>query len=292
MARDTGARPPAPPADRVASDSGAVSPAGAPDDLRALLEQVTAAASWLRWRIVDAPPRARLLDRAVATPAVDLAEGELSCAALAGDPETLAAAVVTSGEGRGSDDLGVLASLWWQGYAYRVAGTALACWLLTGRAPDVRADGMAVGVSRSRPSSVAFLPGADAPTADLPVFCDRLFAGHLDLVAASLRARHTVGAQLVWGNVAAACASAAGAVRHAVRDGWSQGVEAFAAAAPHDLASLGEWSCSAPGDADGEWSYQRRTCCLWWKTAASGGALCSDCSLHRGGRPPHADVAG
>ncbi len=258
----------------------------AADDLPALLGQVTAVASFLRWRIVDPPAPAPLTDWATPHPAVDLAEDELSCTTLAGDPETLAAAVAVSGDGRGSDDLGVLASLWWQGYAYRVAGTALACWLLTGRAPDVRADVTAVGVSRSRPSSVAFLTGGKAPTGDLPGFCDRLFAGHLDLVAASLRARHTVGTRLVWGDVAAACASAAGGVRHAVGDGWSDRVEAFAAAAPHDLASLGEWSCSPPD----EWSYQRRTCCLWWKTSASGGALCSDCSLHRRQRPSRAEA--
>jgi ferric iron reductase protein FhuF len=165
-----------------------------------------------------------------------------------------------------------------------VAGTALACWLLAGIAPDVRAEATAIGVARSRPSSVVYLAasgtGADpAVTDDLGTFVGWLFAGHLDRVAGTLRARHQLGAQLVWGNVAAACASGVGAVHESAPPDWPDRLADFLAAAPHGLAALGRWSFGAPDEARGP-EFRRRTCCLWWKTTVAAGALCADCSLH------------
>jgi ferric iron reductase protein FhuF len=229
------------------------------------LGRLTEVADFMRWRL-GAP-----------------AEGELACATLAASPETVAEVVATSADARGTGDPVVLASLWWQGYAYRVGGTALACWLLTGLAPDVRAERMAVGVARGRPSSVAY--GSDEATGDAGTLAEWLFAGHLDAVASSLRGSFRLGSGLVWGNVAAACAAGAGAVRDAAGPGWHQGVEAFLAVAPHDLAGLGAWEPKPT------WAYHRRTCCLWWKTTTSGGALCSDCSLHRATTDPATDRA-
>ena len=156
-----------------------------------------------------------------------------------------------------------------------------------------------MGVARSRPSSVVYpaeaeTPGAGSgPAADGPAgrdpatLVDRLFPGHLDRVAASLRTRHALGRSLIWGNVAAACAAAAGAVRAASGPGWRDRLDAFLAAAPHDLAAFGRWTfppgavdpaavTSASGD---DPTYRRTTCCLWWKTSAAAGALCADCSL-------------
>jgi iron complex transport system ATP-binding protein len=236
----------------------------APADLRAALGRLADPAPHLRWRLV--PPGAAL------------AGDELACVELAGDPDALAAAAAATAEGRGSDDPQVLASLWWQAYAYRVAGTALACWLLSGVAPDVRAEATAVGIARSRPSSVVYLvPAAGGGDGELATFVDRLFAGHLDRVAESLRARHALGRSLIWGNVAAACASAAGSVRAAAGAAWPDRLRTFLAAAPHDLAALGRWAFPAGADP----AYRRTTCCLWWKTSAAAGALCADCSLAR-----------
>jgi ferric iron reductase protein FhuF len=233
------------------------------------LGRLTDVADWMRWRL--------------RTPGDALAEGELACATLASSPEVVGRAIETSADVRGTDDPVVLASLWWQGYAYRVGGTALACWLLTGTAPDVRAQGMAVGVARGRPSSVAYTSGEG--TGDVGTLVEWLFAGHLDPVAASLREGHRIGTGLVWGNVAAACAAGAGAVREAAGPRWHDGLAAFLAAAPHDLDGLGAWEPTPT------WAYHRRTCCLWWKTTTSAGTLCSDCSLHRAAtdQPPRSD---
>lgn len=267
---DTGT---APGRETVASSGG-----GGTGRLERALGALREPAPHLRWR--------------VAAPGDPLEGGEMACATLAYDPDALAAAVAASAEGRGSDDLQVLASLWWQAYAYRVAGTALACWLLTGVAPDTRAEAMAVGVARSRPSSVVYLaartmgtrgnrgaaePAEPGAPTELDGLVADLFPGHLDRMAEALRARHTLGRSLIWGNVAAACASAAGSVRAAAGAGWRDRLGTFLAAAPHDLAALGRWTF--PTDADP--SYRRTTCCLWWKTSAAAGAVCADCSLAR-----------
>lgn len=201
-------------------------------------------------------------------------DGDLVGAELAADPARLAAVVTETGAGRGSDDPQVLASLWWQAYAYRVGGTTLAGWVLAGAAPDPSAPGAGVGVARSRPSSLLVDPAAEQLD-DLPTLVQATFAGHLDRVAASLRAGHHVGAQLLWGNVAAGITSALGAV--ATADGAPPLADRIAqvlALLPHGIPTLGTWSLEP-------FTFRRKTCCLWWKTTVAGGALCEDCSLDR-----------
>jgi ferric iron reductase protein FhuF len=197
--------------------------------------------------------------------------GDLVGADLAADPDRLAAEIKASAAGRGSDDPQVLASLWWQAYAYRVAGTTLAAWVVAGAAPDPSAPGTGVGLARSRPSSLLVDPGAEL-VRDLDDLVKRLFAGHLDPVMAALRARHATGLRLLHGNVAAGVASALGAVGTAVgAPALRDRVDAVTAAIAHpDEPDLGAWT---------GWDYRRTTCCLWWKTSAADGKLCEDCSL-------------
>jgi ferric iron reductase protein FhuF len=220
------------------------------------LEPLSALVPHLRWRAAPPGP-----DDVVGTE-------------LAGDPARLARVVADSAAGRGSDDPQVLGSLWWQAYCHRVAGGMLAAHALTGAAPDPSAPGTGVGLARSRPSSLLVDPDA-VVVEDLDSLVDRLFAGHLDPLAASLRSRHPLGLQLIWGDAAAGIASALGAV--ATADGapaLRSRVDEITAVLPHDIGRLGTW---AP---DG-WAFRRATCCLWWKTApaAAAGAWCEDCSL-------------
>ncbi len=215
---------------------------------------VTALVPHLRWRV--GPP----------------ADGDLLGTSLAADPDRLAAEVAATAAGRGSDDPQVLASLWWQAYCYRVAGTTLAAWVVSGGAPDPAAPGTGVGLARSRPSSLIVDPEATLVD-DLDRLVTRLFDDHLEPVAASLRARHAVGARLLHGNTAAGVASALGAVGTAdsapptLR---ARVAQATAAIARPDEPDLGAWA---------GWDYRRTTCCLWFKTTASKGATCEDCSL-------------
>ena len=190
-------------------------------------------------------------------------------------PDRLAAAVAATPD-VGVSDPQVQASLWWQGYSYRVAGGTLAAWIVAGSAPDPSiAAGCGVGVGRGRPSSLVV--GSDAVEIhDRDLLVERLFAGHLDRLAEVLRARHPIGRRLVWGNTAASIASCCGAVAAAgardVAPSIDARIDEVTAALPHDLAALGTWT--SPHTA-----YRRTTCCLWWKADASNGALCADCSL-------------
>jgi hypothetical protein len=216
-------------------------------DVESALERLTALVPFLRWRIGE--PN----------------DDELVGAALAADGQRLAAVVAASRPAWDVDDPVVLASLWWQAYAYRVAGTSLACWLLTGVGPIPTAT----GVGRHRPSSIVC--GATGEQ-DLGVLVGRLFDDHLDAVADALRRGHRIGEQLLWGNAAAGVASALLAVAGA--DGAPLELRARAPevtdALPHDMALLGRWH-------GGE--YSRTTCCLWFKTPGAKGGYCSECSF-------------
>jgi hypothetical protein len=230
---------------------------------------------YLRGRVgpfaVAAPPaRADQADRA--EPAGP-AGGEIPAEGLIDDEALFLATVRTTGAGRGAPDDAVATSLFVQAYAYRVAGTTLACAAVAGAAPDPSAGNVAVGLARYRPSSVTYATDdvvVVPPAGPADELDRRLFAGHLDPLVAAAHARVRVTERLLWGDVAAAVVAAARAVAGGSDDPapvW-RWFDAWLAAAPHDLAALG-----AGGAAD----YRRRTCCLWWK--ASGGGLCADCSL-------------
>jgi ferric iron reductase protein FhuF len=200
--------------------------------------------------------------------------GDLLAANLIADPQRLANEIAATARGRGSADRQVLASLWWQGYAYRTAGTTLAAWVVAGSAPDPAAvAGSGVGVARDRPSSLVVGPDA-RELADVDALVGRLFGGHLDPLGDALRARHPIGRRLLWGNAAASIAACLGAVACANGAGPGIGdrIDAATAALPHRMAGLGSW-------VEPHRRYRRTTCCLWWKTSASKGALCEDCSL-------------
>lgn len=216
-------------------------------DVEPALTLLADAVPFLRWRIGE--PKA----------------GEPVGAQLVADPDHLAAVIGESRPAWDTDDPVVLASLWWQAYAYRVAGTSLACWLLTGVGPVP----VAVGIGRHRPSSIVCLRAGET---DLDSLLDRLFARHLDGVAGSLRARHRIGEQLLWGNAAAGVASALLAVAGAENApaGLRARAPEISVVLPHDMGALGYWR-------DGE--YARTTCCLWFKTPVARGAYCSDCSF-------------
>ena len=94
----------------------------------------------------------------------------------------------------------------------------------------------------------------------------------------SLRARHALGRSLIWGNVAAACASAAGAVRAAAGAALARPPRGPSWPPPPTT-----WppSVAGPSPPAPTRRYRRTTCCLWWKTSAAAGALCADCSLAR-----------
>jgi ferric iron reductase protein FhuF len=201
--------------------------------------------------------------------------GDVLGADLIADPELLRDSIATSADARGSEDPQVLASLWWQGYCYRLAGTTLAAWVVAGSAPDPSASaGAGVGVERGRPSSLVVGPRA-REVGSLDRLLDHLFPDHLDPVADRLREVQPIGTRLVWGNADAAIASCLSAVATApdAPTDLHGRVDEVVAALPEGIGRLGSWL--APQHR----RYHRSTCCLWWKTTTAAGGYCSDCSL-------------
>lgn len=188
---------------------------------------------------------------------------------VAADTDAVLASIVATGQGRGTDDLQVATSLWWQSYSYRVAGTTLCCWALSGVAPDVALDGTAVAIGRNRPSSVIYDPATTELT-NVEDVVGRIVL-HLDDLGGRVRADVTVGRNLLYGNTAASIESALGALVAAPgAPDLVDRVAAIHAALPDEWAATLDY---------GDGGYRRRTCCLWWKAEESKGRYCSDCSL-------------
>lgn len=231
-------------------------------DLQTVLDAVQARVSYLR-SSTDAPPE----------------DDWLRCADLARPDEVLASLLASTGEGRGTHDAQVAASLFVQGYAFRVAGVALAALALGLDLPSTEPEATAIKIARHRPSSIAFLD--PEPRSGDPVrLVDELLGGHLTGFIAAVRQVVTVGERLLWGNVAASCATAFRAVEGETADEDRADVrsraDAFFAAAEPWLAGLGQFVV-VDGATRSGWYWERTNCCLWYQ--ASGGSMCDDCSL-------------
>lgn len=221
--------------------------------------------------------RVSYLRAATTAPAED---GWLSCAELcAGGPE-LVALIDTTGEGRGTTDRQVAASLFVQAYAFRIAGVALAAYALDLDVPSVDPASTSILIGRHRPSSVAFLDPV-VHAADAERLATDLLGGHLATFIAAVRGEVTVGERLLWGNVAASCATAFRAVEGEAPDPSDAArirgrADAFTAAAAPWFDGLGHY-VPLSGPARDGWFWERTNCCLWYQ--ASGGSMCDDCSL-------------
>ncbi|HEY4420160.1 MAG TPA: IucA/IucC family C-terminal-domain containing protein [Pseudonocardia sp.] len=229
------------------------------DDVRA---QVLAAVDYLRIA-ADAPA----------------ADGWMCCADLISAPERLVGVMHATAPGRGTQDDTVAASLFIQGYAFRLASLVLAPYALGLPSPSCDPRSVHIRIARNRPAGIAVTDHAVSvrPVASL---ARELFVEHLTPLIAATTGAIKVGSRLLWGNVAASTATlfraidgAAGADRDAVQRRAS---DLFDAAAPW-LAGLGRYETQAEGDVSG-WYWTRSNCCLWYQ--CSGGSKCDDCSLH------------
>ena len=205
-------------------------------------------------------------------------DGWSACDRLIAEPQLLGEALAVTRFA--TDDDAVRASLFCQGYAFRVASVALGPHALGLASPDVapgnvlvRNGSFGVGSVAVRSSEIELR----LPTAIVAGLID----GHLAGVISALREQVLVGERLLWGNVASACArvlraveGAAGVDRQIVR---GRG-EAFFEAAGR-LSGLGGFVISPD-----EWRWQRASCCLWYR--CEGGDYCDDCSI------PSDDAAG
>lgn len=211
------------------------------------------------------------------TDAIAGTHGWLSCANLIFDPDLLHRQIAHSADGRGTDDMQVLASLWVQSYAFRVPSVAVAAWALGLPTPTVAPAHTFVRVARHRPGELAISdPSVDE--LDARTLVGRVVDEHLAPFVAAVRSTIRVGERMLWGNVATSLA----AIFRSVHPGphgdpaVRQRATAFFTEAPV-LASLGAYSTiEAPGALG--WWWDRSNCCLWYRIP--GNELCEDCSLH------------
>jgi hypothetical protein len=223
-------------------------------------------------------------------------DGWMRCDGLVDDPRLLVDLVATTGRGRGTDEPQVAASLFVQGYAFRVPSVAVAAHALGLPRPSLALDATAFRIARHRPAGVAHLDPRPAPSGRAAVVDDVL--GHLDAVIRATRAHVTVGERLLWGNAAASLAVVFRAVEGALADhdqrrAVRRSADAFFAADPR-LRGVGAFEVVGEPPDDG-WFWARTNCCLWYRTAdeqpergQSGNRMCDDCSL----LDPAARVAG
>lgn len=200
----------------------------------------------------------------------------LASSGLVGDPEHLLRVVRDTAKGRGTDRDDVAMSLFVQGYAFRIASTAIGAWLVDDVVLDVDPARTSVALGRHRPNAVHLdvARGVDAPD-PLAGLHAVLVDSHLARLVGAAHDACRIGEQLLWGNVGAACASSFGAFmgplpeRHGdIRDR----AEAFFAAARPAMQRSGRLVRVGP-----QWAWERTSCCLWYQTDS--GFRCEDCSL-------------
>jgi ferric iron reductase protein FhuF len=200
--------------------------------------------------------------------------------ALAAADGPLAALLAVDRTGQMVQDRRVLASSFFQGLAVRVLGVAAGVWLMTGRLPDVRAERTSIRLQFGLPAAISF----EAPTTrstdegDLfGWFAEAAFPGHLEPVAARLKAILPLGARMLWGNAAAALVHAGLSVEQAGAASGGRSVDRLVAALPHRLSAMGAVDLARVDDA-GSAFWSRTNCCLWFLEDPAR-EVCNSCSL-------------
>jgi ferric iron reductase protein FhuF len=200
----------------------------------------------------------------------------LACEPLVTDAARLGELVRGTKAGRGTDRDDVATSLFVQGYAFRIASTAVGAWIVGDAVLDVAPARTAIALGRHRPNAVALDEVRVLPAADtLSALHDVLIDGHLAPMVACAHEVCRVGEPLLWGNVAASCASSFGAFAGGLPERRVEiraRAEAFFASARPEIAGAGRLVRLGDG-----WAWERRSCCLWYQTES--GFKCEDCSL-------------
>ncbi len=203
-------------------------------------------------------------------------EGWIRCEPLVTDHLVLGDLVRSTMDARGTDREDVATSLFVQGYAFRIASLAIGGWVLGDAVLDVAPARSAIACGRGRPNAVGLDTPALIPTEDaLQGLHDTLVEEHLAALVSCAHRVCRVGEPLLWGNVAASCASSFGAFAGSLPERGleiRERAEAFFAAARPELRDAGRLVPVGQ-----RWAWERKSCCLWYQTDA--GFKCEDCSL-------------
>ncbi|MGY4994789.1 (2Fe-2S)-binding protein [Streptomyces sp. 900105245] len=196
-------------------------------------------------------------------------------AAPAAHPDALALRVATVADRLRTPEPRVAASIAQQGLAARLWSVSLGCAVLYGRVPDLDPGLLHWDPLASAPDDLWLaelrpLPG-DAATVAATVL-----HGHLEPLAAALKARHGVAAGLLWGNAGSALA---GAARELGRWARAHGRTDVAARARGLTDELFAHPLLRPTGTRAGTAFRRRSCCLYYRVP--GGGVCGDCCFTR-----------
>lgn len=197
------------------------------------------------------------------------------CVTIKGDPLTFRVRKVA--RLLDAPEVRIAVSVTQQGLAARLWSVALGAAALYGRLPDLDPRLLRWDADGSAPddlwlSEVRALPG------DTAMIRRVVHHGHLEPLAAALRARHPVAAGLLWGNAASALAGAARELDRWARANGRPEVGDRGRALAVDL--LDHPDLRDTGTLNGT-AFRRRSCCLYYRIP--GGGVCGDCCF---ARPP------
>ncbi len=203
----------------------------------------------------------------------------LACGDLIADPRLLREKARSTAAAWGADDMTAM-SLFAQGYVYRIASTAIGSFVLSGDVLSVHPESTAIALDRHRLNAVrldrAVLVKAGG---DPAVLHNVLVDQHLEPFVDAVHRSMPIGEALLWGNVGSSCAAAFGAFVRPLADDAERIrdlVEGFFATACDELAGSG--GVYRIGG-DSRWGWERKACCLYYRTEIADGAKCADCSL-------------
>jgi len=218
----------------------------------------------------------------------------LSCRELIDDTHWLQQVVRASGLAISTEDPVIAASIFVQGYAYRLLALSVALATAAGLLPDLDPMNLAVACSRGHIARVAYMAPTvvdftqrrasvrdalgDEGMADdvLRLILAEAVESHLRLLVTSVRREIRVGERLLWGNIAAS-ASTAFRTMEGCLGRWVMPLgERFFELAPPDLAGLGSFFFLEQEGRHG-WFWERTNCCLFDRLP--GNIRCSDCSM-------------
>lgn len=180
-------------------------------------------------------------------------------------------------------ELRIAASIAQQGLAARLWSAALGCAVLYGQVPDLDARLLRWDADGSAPDDL-WLTEVRALPGDAGTLAAVVLEGHLEPLAAALRARYRLASGLLRGNAASALAGAARQL-----SGWARAHgRTEAATRTRALAAdlLAHPLLAGTGTLTGT-AFRRRSCCLYYRVP--GGGVCGDCCFTRPPRSsPHA----
>jgi ferric iron reductase protein FhuF len=211
--------------------------------------------------------------------------------ALLGATKELAAAIEDVRAWASGPHPRVAASLFFMSYTGRLLSAAVGGVLLGGVLLDLRAQRLwwryrpGHGVELRMADAAGWVPPArhEVPEVLLAALAGELVGGQLTGVVRAIRGSVAVSPRVLWGNAASSVAGALGAL---AGTGASVGAVPEAVCRRAGEVLLGTpWLRGTgeflPPSRPGDLRFRRRSCCLYYRLAAAGGAKCGDCVLLR-----------